>query len=212
MRNMRTLFILLIALLCVIIATLPLTSATGQEQAQANKKFRPASAESKIVRPDVWIVTLDREKIKTEEDFEREAQRLLATYEAKLDTGQPDIIEHDYRTNTIKRIKVETKSFSMRWLVVIMPRERAEKMAEDPVVKEVFENHVVMPIENTLKKPSMSPAKPITPPAQSTPRRVPNARPAKKVSMQDGAEIEAARSQRATQLCSVSIARPVVYL
>jgi hypothetical protein len=119
------------ALFAVALASFALLIHTTLAQLERKEpKFKPAPAGVKGIRADEWTISLDTKL--TSEEFERELERILIQYDAKLLTA-----EAAYGGSPTKM----AKRFDTHSAQIQAPEVRARQIAEDEMVIEVAQIH-----------------------------------------------------------------------
>lgn len=103
-------------------------NASAQQETKP-PKFRSAPAGAKGVKADIYTVLFDQKL--SEEDFERELERVMRVYDARL----ADSTELDS--------DVKAKIPDLRWAVLRVPEARAKQIAEDAAVVEVAQSYQI---------------------------------------------------------------------
>src|SRR5262245_8699010 len=126
-------------------------NASAQQEPKQTK-FKPAPAGAKGVKEGIYEVSFDQKL--SEEDFEKELERIKIQYGAEL--ADPALFgpPHD---------EIKTKIFALRLAVLRVPEARAKQIAEEDVVIEVAQVHDVEVKHSPLQPKSLSSPNPRAP-------------------------------------------------
>src|SRR5262245_54095939 len=98
----------------------PFIHNASAQQEPKQTKFKPAPAGAKGVREGIYGVVLDQKL--SEEDFEKELERIMIQYGAEL--ADPALFGPP-------QDEIKTKIFALRWAVLRVPEARAKQIAEE---------------------------------------------------------------------------------
>src|SRR5262245_39779003 len=119
-----------------------IVNAQQDKQQPEQRKFKLARPGAKNVHADEWMVTLDPKL--TPDEFERELERILVQYDAKL-------MPRDPVTNDLFKDPISC------WAGIQVPEARARQIAEDEAIVEVFQ---VFEMESFPREPPPNAVKP----------------------------------------------------
>jgi|SRR5262245_35975796 len=126
-------------LLMVFALYAPLNSDVSAQQEPKEPKFKLAPPGAKGVRADEWTIGLNKKL--TPEEFERELERILIQYDAKLLTI--DVVTSENFGKPAKHL--DTYSAEIQ-----APEARARQIAEDEMVVYVVQDHEISFIPGDL--------------------------------------------------------------